>query len=57
MSCAMIYWGQRYKTFFNVFLKFGAVLDLREIMGKTIGEEAVVRKKKRLKDGLLNPPR
>ena len=55
MSCAMIYWGRHYKIFFDVFLKFGAVLDLRGIMGRTIGEEVVARKRKKLKNDLFNP--
>ena len=55
MSCAMIYWGRHYKIFFDVFLKFGAVLDLRGIMGRTIGEEVVAGKKKKLKNDLFNP--
>ena len=29
MSCAMIYWGSQYKRFENVFIRFGAVVDLR----------------------------
>lgn len=27
MACAMIYWGQNYEKFKNVFSKFGAVID------------------------------
>jgi len=38
MSCAMIYWGQDYQRFFNVFRKFGAVVDLRPLKGKKCGE-------------------
>lgn len=37
MSCCLIYWGNRYKDFFNHFLQFGAVIDLRPLKNKTIG--------------------
>lgn len=38
MSCAMIYWGKDYTRFFDVFKKFGAVVDLRPLKGKRFGE-------------------
>ena len=47
MSCAVIYWGRYYRAFFNVFLKFGAVVDLRELIGKDIGK-AIRGKNQRL---------
>ena len=31
MACAMIYWGREYDIFFNVFIKFGAVVNLRDL--------------------------
>lgn len=34
MSCAMIYWGARFSRFQEVFLEFGAVVDLRPIHSK-----------------------
>lgn len=37
MSCAMIYWGRDYDSFLDVFLHFGAVLDLRPLLGRQIG--------------------
>jgi hypothetical protein len=37
MSCAMIYWGPRYKEFEKVFIKFGAVVDVRHLHEKSIG--------------------
>ncbi len=37
MSCAMVYWGHRYDRFSQVFLGFGAVVDLRPLQGKRIG--------------------
>jgi hypothetical protein len=38
MSCAMVYWGDNYESFFDVFIRFGAVLDLRTLHRKHIGE-------------------
>ena len=37
MSCAMVYWGSRYKRFENVFIRFGATVDLRHLRGKIVG--------------------
>ena len=38
MSCAMIYWGAlHFQRFFNVFIKFGAVMDIRNLHGVEIG--------------------
>jgi hypothetical protein len=31
MSCAMVYWGQHYKRFFEVFIEYGAVVDLQDL--------------------------
>lgn len=38
MSCAMVYWGGHYQKFYDVFIRYGAVLDLRPLHGKEIGE-------------------
>lgn len=37
MSCSMIYWGVNIDRFEEVFLPFGAVIDLRSLHGKPIG--------------------
>ena len=37
MSCAMIYWGPQYKRFEAIFLRFGAVVDVRHLQGKEVG--------------------
>ena len=37
MSCAMIYWGPQYQRFERVFLRFGAVVDVRHLHGKEVG--------------------
>lgn len=42
MSCAMIYWGRRYSRFEEVFLPFGAVIDLRHLQDITIGEQMFI---------------
>lgn len=34
MSCSMIYWGPNYERFYEVFIKHGAVVDLRPLIGK-----------------------
>ena len=34
MACAMVYWGQKYETFFDIFIEFGAVVDLRNLQNK-----------------------
>ena len=33
MACAMIYWGNDYAKFFDVFIDFGAVVDIRSLQG------------------------
>ncbi|MEC4806125.1 MAG: DNA N-6-adenine-methyltransferase [Jaaginema sp. PMC 1080.18] len=38
MSCAMIYWGNNYQKFWQVFLEFGAVVDLRPLRQESIGQ-------------------
>jgi hypothetical protein len=38
MSCAMIYWGNDYERFFDNFRRFGAVVDLRSLIGQKFGE-------------------
>jgi hypothetical protein len=37
MSCAMIYWNNDIDIFREVFIKYGAVVDLRHLQGKQIG--------------------
>lgn len=40
MSCAMVYWGKNFDRFSTVFSKFGAVVDLRNLKGKKLGEDS-----------------
>lgn len=37
MACAMVYWGRDFDRFFSVFVRFGAVVDLRNLKGKRVG--------------------
>jgi DNA N-6-adenine-methyltransferase (Dam). len=37
MSCAMIYWGKNFPTFFDVFIKYGAVVNIENLWGLNIG--------------------
>ena len=37
MSCAMIYWGRDYDRFETTFIRFGAVVDVRHLLGRPIG--------------------
>jgi len=39
MACAMIYWGLRFSDFFNTFIEHGAVVDISNLIGASIGEE------------------
>ena len=39
MSCAMVYWGRNYQGFFDIFIKFGAVVNIENLHGVTIGLE------------------
>ena len=38
MSCAMIYWGQNYDNFYDIFIEHGAVVDISNLQGVEIGE-------------------
>lgn len=37
MSCAMVYWGSRFGRFSDVFMEYGAVMDLSQLKGRDIG--------------------
>jgi hypothetical protein len=36
MACAMIYWGNNQPKFHEVFIKYGAVVDIKNLIGKNI---------------------
>ena len=46
MSCAMVYWNKNVDKFMEVFIEFGAVVDLRLLQGKTIGEKEQLKQPK-----------
>ena len=46
MSCAMIYWNKNIDIFLEVFNEFGAVVDLRSLQGKTIGQRIKLQQPK-----------
>lgn len=37
MACAMIYWGQNYDKFYTIFIEYGAVVDLSNLLDQEIG--------------------
>ena len=39
MACCMIYWGNTFEKFQSIFLKFGAVVDITNLVGKRICRE------------------
>jgi hypothetical protein len=39
MSCALIYWGHHFERFFQVFIKFGAVMNIENLKGVEIGQD------------------
>ena len=36
MSCAMVYWGSNYKKFYDIFIKYGAVIDISHLKEEKI---------------------
>lgn len=50
MSCAMIYWGRYFERFSDVFTPHGAVIDLRNLLGKRMGTAAGHRQQLLLAD-------
>ncbi|MFM8489883.1 MAG: hypothetical protein ACKOCH_26390, partial [Bacteroidota bacterium] len=39
MACAMIYWGDNYAGFYEVFIEHGAVVDISPLIGENIGSD------------------
>jgi len=50
MACAMIYWNKNIDKFLNVFNEFGAVVDIRPLQGKIIGDKNLIRQPKLFDD-------
>ena len=40
MSCALIYWGLQFERFFQVFTRFGAVVNIENLKGVVIGQDS-----------------
>lgn len=38
MSCALIYWGSHFERFFQIFIQFGAVVNVENLRGIVIGQ-------------------
>jgi hypothetical protein len=45
MSCAMIYWGNNIDNFRNVFLEYGAVVDISDLINNNIGSKIINQSK------------
>jgi len=39
MACCMVYWGDNISKFQSIFFKFGAVVNIKNLIGKNIGKE------------------
>lgn len=39
MSCAMVYWGENFERFYDVFIEYGAVVNISNLQGEKIGKE------------------
>lgn len=37
MACAMVYWGNRFNRFYEVFIRHGAVVNISNLIGEQIG--------------------
>lgn len=44
MACAMVYWGKNYNKFYDIFINFGAVVDISCLKNKKIAKERTVYK-------------
>ncbi len=40
MSCALIYWGRNFERFFQIFTRFGAVVNIQNLKGVVIGQDS-----------------
>ncbi|MCX6006121.1 MAG: DNA N-6-adenine-methyltransferase [Chloroflexi bacterium] len=40
MSCAMVYWGNKYERFYQTFISFGAVVNIENLRGVEIGQSS-----------------
>jgi len=44
MACCLVYWGNDFQHFYDVFIEFGAVIDITNLIGKKIGEDIYYKK-------------
>lgn len=44
MACAMVYWGNNYSKFEDIFLEFGAVIDISDLKTKKIAKDRIMHK-------------
>lgn len=44
MSCAMVYWGDNYHAFFDLFIEYGAVIDIRNLHEVKISKDRKILK-------------
>lgn len=40
MSCALIYWGRHFERFFQIFTRFGAVVNIENLKSVVIGQNS-----------------
>lgn len=53
MACSMVYWGEDFDRFFDVFIEFGAVVNLDNLTGKEIGDKRRLRQPSLLREEQL----
>jgi len=39
MACCIVYWGDNISKFQSIFLQFGAVINIKNLIGKMVGKE------------------
>jgi hypothetical protein len=44
MACSVIYWGKNYQTFYNEFIKSGAVVHITSLHNEPIEKERSMMK-------------
>ncbi|MDR2065879.1 MAG: phage N-6-adenine-methyltransferase [Prevotellaceae bacterium] len=44
MACAMVYWGDNIFRFYEVFIEYGAVVDISNLIGEQVGVERKILK-------------
>ena len=39
MACAMVYWGKNYQKFYDIFIEFGAVIDISNLISEKVAQD------------------